>query len=365
MHTRFNIPCMSNNNRKKGVSGLMRVRNERRFIEPCVKSCIDALDELIIVYNDCTDGSEEVIEKVRQQYPQKIKVFHYPYKVLGAGLNKEEYECVKKLPLDSPHLLCNYYNFALSKATYMYAIKIDADQMYFAEVLKEYGDLCRSENFHISFFQALLGKGLQLYLSCFRFLSMKLKHSLPLMPDWLASYGANCYIAYAQEQFLKGKACLSFSGLNVFKENDQTYVCLGLRSKLLNVLPPFNGEGDHVLFRISDKTYYLPYDMDYYNTQRSFSYSVIEQFIHPFRIMPVGFAWLHLSAERDNIRDKVSLIKRDNPDSFIKLQDFTKLSYKNILKKSDKVMFSLFQRVLFSFVYKAYRKRLNNDIFGK
>lgn len=45
------------------VTGIMRVRNEGVFIKNCVESCIDALDELIIVYNDCTDNSVEEIKK--------------------------------------------------------------------------------------------------------------------------------------------------------------------------------------------------------------------------------------------------------------------------------------------------------------
>ena len=94
----------------KGVSGIMRVKNEAEFIAASVESCISALDELVIVYNDCTDNSAEVIEGMRLKYPDKIRVFEYPYKVLGAGLTKEEYEFAKSLPDDSPQLLCNYYN---------------------------------------------------------------------------------------------------------------------------------------------------------------------------------------------------------------------------------------------------------------
>ena len=41
----------------KGVSGIMRVKNDGEFIAASIKSCIDALDELVVVYNDCTDNS--------------------------------------------------------------------------------------------------------------------------------------------------------------------------------------------------------------------------------------------------------------------------------------------------------------------
>lgn len=52
--------------RKKGLSGLIRTRNEAKLLGPCIDSCIDALDELIVVYNDCTDNTESVLEEKRK-----------------------------------------------------------------------------------------------------------------------------------------------------------------------------------------------------------------------------------------------------------------------------------------------------------
>lgn len=100
---------------KNKVSGIMRVKNDGMFIEKCIESCIDALDELIVVHNDCTDNSVEEIEKMRARYPEKIKRYEYPHKVLGVGLTREEYDIAKSLPDDSPNLLCSYCNFALSR----------------------------------------------------------------------------------------------------------------------------------------------------------------------------------------------------------------------------------------------------------
>ena len=36
---------------KPGLSGLIRTRNEAKLLGPCIDSCIDSLDELIVVYN--------------------------------------------------------------------------------------------------------------------------------------------------------------------------------------------------------------------------------------------------------------------------------------------------------------------------
>ena len=129
---------------KNKVSGIMRVKNDGMFIEKCIESCIDALDELIVVHNDCTDNSVEEIEKMRARYPEKIKRYEYPHKVLGVGLTREEYDIAKSLPDDSPNLLCSYCNFALSKVTSQYALKIDADQVYFTNTLKHWCDFVRN-----------------------------------------------------------------------------------------------------------------------------------------------------------------------------------------------------------------------------
>ena len=348
--------------RKRGVTGIMRIKNEEMFIESCINSCISALDELIIVYNDCNDRSVDIIEDMRKKYPDKIKVYSYPYKVLGVELTAQDYEVAKKLPLDSPQLLSNYYNFALSKVTCQYAIKIDADQMYFSDVLNEYCDLCRAEYKHFNMFKVVLGILFQGYFSLYRFLSMKIKKITPMMPDWFVCLFSVYYKEFAKWQFLRGKACLSFSGINVLEDDRKLYVCMGLKSDIFNIAPPFNGEGDHVLFKVSDQTYYEPFDMQYYRSLRNTAYALIEIFIHPYRIIPVGFAWLHFNSQRPNFKDKVLEVKKENPWIFVEIERFLTMSYKNVLKQSDSRVFTLFQRVLFNYVYKAHKSELLENI---
>ena len=52
--------------RPVGVSGLLRVKNDAEFLSDCMESCIDALDELIICYQDCTDNAPEIILEKQQ-----------------------------------------------------------------------------------------------------------------------------------------------------------------------------------------------------------------------------------------------------------------------------------------------------------
>lgn len=343
----------------KGVTGIMRVKNDAEFVSASIESCIDALDELVVVYNDCTDNSAEVIEVMRQKYPSKIRVFEYPHKVLGAGLTKEEYEHAKSLPDDSPSLLCNYYNYALSKASCDFAMKIDADQIYFPAQLKKWCDMARNAGRPKG--KRLIGAAFHYYFLAYRYASMKLQRRLPLMPGWLARLARPHYESYAVDQLHKGHACLSFSGVNMFHDKEWN-VSLGLKNDGLNVLPPFNGETDHLLFKVSDKTYYRKFDMEYYNMISNSAYSLIEEFVHPYRPMFMGFCWFHMNAMRDRFKAKVMNVKQGNPSSFEPVESLLELDYREIEKRSDKRIHSLFQRVLFSYIYNAGKDTIKENL---
>lgn len=345
----------------KGVSGILRIKNDGMFIERCINSCIDALDQLVVVYNDCSDDSETQIEKMWEKYPDKIDVFEYKPQIYGANLSKEEFEIAVNLPDDSPHLLCNYYNFALSKAKYEYALKIDADQIYFTKELKKWCDFCREcPSIHYSL-KVLMGQLFQKYFSLYRWLSIKSGRVLPMLPQKLISKFYPVYIEFAKYLFVKDKACLSMAGINVF-EDKNTFVSLGSVKDEINILPPFNGEGDHLIFKISEYTRYVKFEMPYYNTMRSSSYSLIEEFKHPYRVMFLGFFWIHISSMRPNVTEKVKSVRKKFPNVFISLEDFLRLNFRDIDAKTDKRMFRLFQRILFSFVYTANKEQLKRSI---
>ena len=101
-------------NRERGLSGIMRAKNEAQFIGACIDSCIDALDELIVVYNDCTDDTPKILERKRLQYPDKLKIYSYNHDVLGFNLSYEDFKLAISLPEDSPRLFCNQCNFGRS-----------------------------------------------------------------------------------------------------------------------------------------------------------------------------------------------------------------------------------------------------------
>lgn len=341
---------------KNKVAGIMRVKNDGMFIERCIESCIDALDELIVVHNDCTDNSVEEIEKMREKYPDKIKRYEYPHRVMGVGLTKEEYQFVKDLPEGSPHLLSTYCNFALSKVTTSYALKIDADQVYFTDTLREWCDFIRSCEPQKLTLKVLVGKMFDKYFSLYRLLSLKCNKVMPLLPTWLLRMFYPTYISYAKYAFSHDKACFSMSGLNVL-ETENIMIPMGHQAGDWVSGIPFNGEGDTVMFKIKDSTYFAK--MPDYSTRKD---SLVEQFIHPYKIMYVGFFWTHIRVMRPSSYLQAMNILKVDPNSYITYDEFKKLSYNEIMSRSSKSIFRIFQRMLFSFIYKANKQQLFHSL---
>lgn len=343
---------------KNRVTGIMRVKNDGMFIERCIESCIDALDELVVVHNDCTDNSVEEIEKMRAKYPDKIRRYEYPHKVYGINLTREEYEMVKGLPDDSPNLLCSYCNFALSKVDTLYALKIDADQVYFTDTLKYWCDFMRNCEPMKMTPKIFAGKLFNAYVSFYRRLSLKCNKVLPLLPTWLLRALYPSYLGYAKYAFSHGKVCFSLSGVNVL-ENGMTMIPVGHKVGDLESGIPFNGEGDTVMFKVTDKTYFTK--MPDYSISKK---SIIEQFVHPYRIMFVGFFWIHVRAMRPSSFEMAMNLLKIDPDSYVTAEEFKDMSYKEIMDRSSKDVFRMFQRILFGFIYRANRHQLDSFFEG-
>ncbi|MCR6579250.1 beta-1,4-N-acetylgalactosaminyltransferase [Campylobacter insulaenigrae] len=118
----------------------IRVKNEAITLRASLESMLPAIQRGIIAYNDCTDGSEEIILEFCKQYPSFIPK-KYPYEVQMEN------------PQSENNKLHSYYNFALSfipKEEWL--IKIDTDHIYDAKKLyksfyipkKDYHMVCYS-----------------------------------------------------------------------------------------------------------------------------------------------------------------------------------------------------------------------------
>ena len=225
-----------------GVSGLLRVKNDAEFLSDCIESCIDALDELIICYQDCTDNAPGIIREKQRKYPDKIRVYYYAPPVLCHGLTEDEKKYVFSLPDSSIHKLCNYYNYTLSKATYRYAMKIDSDQIYFADKLKRYCDAYRR-----------MKKVSPTKLLLFKILSFFIRKISPYFL-WNPLIVIKAYEGCLFRRIMKGDITLIMEGINLGLDSDGWKVCFLQENDEKKSI--FNGGCDHLLFEISEKTYY-------------------------------------------------------------------------------------------------------------
>ncbi|WP_442863334.1 beta-1,4-N-acetylgalactosaminyltransferase [Campylobacter sp. LMG 17559] len=101
----------------------IRVKNEAITLRASLESILPAVQRGVIGYNDCTDGSEEIILEFCKQYPSFIPV-KYPYEVQIENPQSEE------------NKLYSYYNYVASFIPQgEWLIKIDVDHYYDAKKL--------------------------------------------------------------------------------------------------------------------------------------------------------------------------------------------------------------------------------------
>lgn len=101
----------------------IRVRNEAHTLRASLYSILPAIQRGVIGYNDCDDGSEEIILEFCEAFPSFIAV-KYPYSV-------DIYE-----PKAEENKLYMYYNYVLSVIPEgEWLVKIDVDHLYLPDKL--------------------------------------------------------------------------------------------------------------------------------------------------------------------------------------------------------------------------------------
>ncbi len=337
--------------RLPGLSGVMRVRNEARMIEACIDSVINALDELIVVCNDCTDETPEILERKVKQYPDKLRVFMYNHNVLSFEMTDDEYELALSLSDDSPRLYCNQCNYGLAQARYSYVAKIDTDQNYFEDEIKKWRDVCAKETKIRWSVKLIWGWLFMMYFTLYRRLSAQMgKPLLWMIPNWLVHICFSSYQKLAQYKLSNGTAAISLAGVNLFKD-EQWYIPFDI----YNAHPPYNGAGDTVIFRLSEKTFFTRYPNKAYN-------SVTEHFNHPYKVMYTGPVWFHQHANRVQCWSKVKAVKDMHPEMFVPIENFLKMPYKDVLKKMGKSRATLHTRILFMLIHKVGTSTIKKNL---
>jgi len=110
--------------RRPGISAFMRIRDGAYSLEAAIRSHIPHYDEIVAVYNRCTDDTPDILARLQQEFGDRLRVWHYLPSVFPPGS-----EGHKSTPADHPQSLVNYYNFALSRTRYSHATKLDDDHV--------------------------------------------------------------------------------------------------------------------------------------------------------------------------------------------------------------------------------------------
>jgi glycosyltransferase involved in cell wall biosynthesis len=116
--------------KKPGISVIVRLRDEEEYAEQALDSILPFFDEVVIVFNQCSDRTPEIVEEFANKDPQRVRAFHYVPEVFPQG--SEQYRI---LPANHVSSLVHYYNFALSKASYRVRAKWDGDMIAAPEPL--------------------------------------------------------------------------------------------------------------------------------------------------------------------------------------------------------------------------------------
>jgi glycosyltransferase involved in cell wall biosynthesis len=125
--------------KKPGVSVILRLRNEEEYLEQALESIWPIFDEFVVVYNQCTDRTPEIVETFAGKDPQRFKAFHYLPPVYPPYSSEH-----RELPSTHVSSLDYYYNFALSRVSYRICTKWDGDMIAAPETLGRVVDQLRA-----------------------------------------------------------------------------------------------------------------------------------------------------------------------------------------------------------------------------
>lgn len=343
-------PSIWDKERPLGVSGILRCQNSADFLEACVESCIDGLDELIAVYHNCTDETVPILNRLLEKYPDKIRIYEYLPYVYPIDLADEQFSETLNLPLDSVHLLSGYTNFAISKAKYRYAIKIDSDQIFFKKQFKEWCDAYRSqETVRIYWLEDWAFKFYEHYVKNFKNSSSFYRRILNL----LATYLSNFYFSYLRKRVIRDKVLVSLSGINLFRNAGKWLIALGdedIDTTYRDILCPFNGVRDLFFFKVSSemtyKACYLPKKPGYNQ--------VLEVMFHNQKLFDGGLIWFHMRPCLQKHREIYQYWYNQVPNRFLDFMIFKSFSYAKLKRKYDVFIHQRMEGI-FSYLYTSMR----------
>lgn len=111
-----------NKTKPHGISACIRVRNESQFMRAAVLSILDCVDEVVLVVQPSDDNTREIAIGLEVDYPEKVKAYYYP--LIPDWIDTRGF--YEKNP-DEPGHLVHMSNWALSKCSYSWVLKVEGD----------------------------------------------------------------------------------------------------------------------------------------------------------------------------------------------------------------------------------------------
>ncbi len=137
------------NKLEKGISLIIRAKNEEPNIKQCIESVVDLVDEIILVDNNSTDNTLNLMKFYESKY-ENVKVYQYKINVSKVGIEHKN-----ALANKNKNTLSTFYNWCLSKTTKYNVFKWDADficiRNNFIQLVNKYNLKNRNDKFAIWF----------------------------------------------------------------------------------------------------------------------------------------------------------------------------------------------------------------------
>ena len=112
-----------NSSRPRGISAFVRCKNEEEYIVASLLSSCRVFDEIVVILNNSTDRTRELVEDLMTDHPQ-IRLTEYAQQCAPAGPGY--LEMVRQHPERS---LARYYNWCLEQTTFSHVCKWDGDMI--------------------------------------------------------------------------------------------------------------------------------------------------------------------------------------------------------------------------------------------
>jgi hypothetical protein len=123
---------------KRGVTAVVRVKNEARKLRFSLPALIRSTDAVILVDNQSSDGTAETARSIASALglSDRLRILDYPYALSRCGPEH------LATPPDSVHSLVYFNNWAFSHVRTTYALKWDGDMALTAEGAAQVRDFC-------------------------------------------------------------------------------------------------------------------------------------------------------------------------------------------------------------------------------